>query len=256
MTLLLPCLGTILDSSCPASCQPSSSPPPSSGSIVAAWSHLSRRSMTAHALFCAVASFLQELPFVLLGLRAQPREDTGLSPAEAVFGAPIVLTNECLPNKELSVDSIIKNFSKTLDDPASSLPRHNSRFQLSSKLPAELLSTPLIWVHRGGVDPPLQPLYDSPCAVLCRSPVPSPSESGHGMRSCLSATSRPAQQRTPSLAAHVAAADRHLFPGGPATTKRVSYSDPLVSSPSILSLPRDGPGTVGGVDIAKSDSLV
>ncbi len=45
---------------------------------------------------------------MLLGLRAQPREDTGLSPAEAVFGAPIVLPNEFLQNEEMSVDTIIK----------------------------------------------------------------------------------------------------------------------------------------------------
>ncbi len=38
----------------------------------------------------------EELPFVLIGLRAQPREDTGLSPAEAVFGVPIVLPNDFL----------------------------------------------------------------------------------------------------------------------------------------------------------------
>jgi hypothetical protein len=43
---------------------------------------------------------------VLLGLRAQPREDTGLSPAEAVFGAQIVFPNEILQNDELSVDTI------------------------------------------------------------------------------------------------------------------------------------------------------
>ncbi len=49
---------------------------------------------------------------MLLGLRAQPREDTGLSPAEAVFGAPIVLPNEFLQNEEISVDSIIKKFFK------------------------------------------------------------------------------------------------------------------------------------------------
>jgi hypothetical protein len=55
---------------------------------------------------------------VLLGLQAQPREDTGFSPAEAVFGAPIVLPNEFLQNKEISVDAIIKNFSKTLHVPA------------------------------------------------------------------------------------------------------------------------------------------
>jgi transposase InsO family protein len=59
----------------------------------------------------AAATWSEELPFVLLGLRAQPREDAGLSPAEAVFGAQIVLPNEFLQN-ELSVDVIIKNFQK------------------------------------------------------------------------------------------------------------------------------------------------
>jgi hypothetical protein len=53
--MLLPCLGTALASSFPASCQPSSSSPPSSGSIVAAWSHLSSRSTTAPVPFCTVA---------------------------------------------------------------------------------------------------------------------------------------------------------------------------------------------------------
>jgi transposase InsO family protein len=33
----------------------------------------------------AAATWSEELPSVLLGFRAQPREDTGLSPAEAVF---------------------------------------------------------------------------------------------------------------------------------------------------------------------------
>jgi hypothetical protein len=48
-----------------------------------------------HARAAAV-TWSEELPFVLLGLRAQPREDTGLSPAEAVFGTPIVLPNDFL----------------------------------------------------------------------------------------------------------------------------------------------------------------
>ncbi len=39
-----------------------------------------------------------------------------------------------------------------------------------SKLPAELLSTPLVWVHHGGVVPPLQPLYNGPYAVLHHGP--------------------------------------------------------------------------------------
>jgi hypothetical protein len=77
-----------------------------------------------------VAAWSEELPFVLLGLHAQPKEETGLSAAEAVFGAPIVLPSEFLQNEKISVDSIIKNFSKTLDISAVSLPRHNSCTQL------------------------------------------------------------------------------------------------------------------------------
>ncbi len=42
------------------------------------------------------ATWAEELPCILLGLCAQPREDTVLSPAEAVFGTPIVLPNEFL----------------------------------------------------------------------------------------------------------------------------------------------------------------
>jgi hypothetical protein len=40
---------------------------------------------------CAVAAtWSEQLPFVLLGLRAQSREDTNLSPAEAVFSAQTI----------------------------------------------------------------------------------------------------------------------------------------------------------------------
>ncbi len=150
----------------------------------------------------------EKLPFVLLGHRAQPREDTGLSRAEAVFGAQIVLPNEFLQNDELSVDTIVKKFPKTLHVSASSLPRHNSSTELPSELPAELLSAPLVWVRRGGLVPLLQLLYDGPYAVLRRGPRSLPSESGHGMRWLPSAALRLARPRMPRLAARVAAADR------------------------------------------------
>ncbi len=47
----------------------------------------------------AVATWAKEITWILLGLCAQLREDTGLSPAEAVFGAPIVLPNEFLKRR-------------------------------------------------------------------------------------------------------------------------------------------------------------
>ncbi len=52
---LVLCLGTILAPSCPASCQPSCSPPPSSGSVGAAWFHPFSRSTTAPTRSCAAA---------------------------------------------------------------------------------------------------------------------------------------------------------------------------------------------------------
>jgi hypothetical protein len=196
----------------------------------------------AHAPRC---KWSEESPFVLLGLSAQPRGDTGLSPAEAVFGAPIVLSNEYLQNEEIFVDSIIKNFSTTLDVPFSSLPWHNSSVQLPSELPAELLSAPLVWVHGGDIVPHLQSLYDSPHAVLRHGPCSFTIRVGSQdegiavsrLKACTAADAEPGSPRF-----------RGRLPGsclgGPATTKRVSFSEPLVSSPSSSAPIRDGHGII------------
>jgi hypothetical protein len=114
--------------------------PESNGAV----ERLHRRLKDALRARATAATWSEELPFMLLGLRAQPREETGLSPAEAVFGTLIVLPNEFLQNEEISVDAIIQNFSKTLHAAAVSLPRHNSSAQLPDKLSGNLLSTPLV----------------------------------------------------------------------------------------------------------------
>ncbi len=94
--------------------------------------------------------------------------------------------------------------------PPVSLPRHNASAQLPDKLPGDLLTAPLVWIHQGGVIPPLQLLYDGPYTVQSLGPTPSPSESGPRMRSSPSAASRLARPRTPRLAACVAAADHRV----------------------------------------------
>jgi hypothetical protein len=190
----------------------------------------------------AAATWSEELLFVLLGLRAQPREDSGLSSAEAVFSAQIDLPNKFLQNNEVSVDANVKNFSKTLHVSAPSLPRHNSSTDLPSELPAELLSAPLVWVRRGGLVPPLQPLYDGPYPVLRRSPrfftirVGSRDEvvAVSRLKACTAADATPGSPRRRGRLPG-------SHPGGPAATKRVSFSDSLVSSPSFLVPPRGGP---------------
>jgi hypothetical protein len=44
----------------------------------------------------ANASWAAELPWVLLGLRSQPQEDSNISPAQVVYGTPLVLSNQYL----------------------------------------------------------------------------------------------------------------------------------------------------------------
>jgi hypothetical protein len=56
------------------------------------------------------ATWAEEIPGVLLGLRFQHREDTGLSPAEAFYGVPTVLPSVFLQVKKFSLDQITNNF--------------------------------------------------------------------------------------------------------------------------------------------------
>ncbi len=127
-----------------------------------------------------------------------------------------------------------------------SLPRHNSSTNLPDELPAELLCAPLVWVRQGGLVPPLQPLYYGPYAVLPRGPCSFTIRVGSRdevvavscLKACTAANATPGSLRRRGR-------PPGLRPGVLAATKGVSFSDPLVSSPSSPpALPRDGPGTV------------
>jgi hypothetical protein len=48
--------------------------------------------------------WLSQLPWVLLGLRAAPKEDCGLSSAEMVYGEPIVLPGQFLNTSPPAAD--------------------------------------------------------------------------------------------------------------------------------------------------------
>ncbi len=126
------------------------------------------------------------------------------------------------------------------------MPRHNSSTELPSELLVELLSAPLVWVRRGGLVPPLQPLYNGPYAFLCCGPCSFTIRVGSRdevvavsrLKACTAANTTPSSPHR-----------RGRLPGsrsgGLAATKLVLFSDPLVSLPSSsLAPPRDGPGTV------------
>jgi hypothetical protein len=161
---------------------------------------LHRRLEDALRACAPAATRSEELPIVLLRLRAQPREDNGLSPTEAVFGAPIMWP--------------YKFFCKT------------KKFQLIplSKIFPKLCMLLLLLCLVTAMWSLLSSLSTTAPTPFCAvAPTPSTSESGHGTRSSLLAASRPAWQWTPSLAAREAAADLPFRPCHETVPELFSY---------------------------------
>ncbi len=143
-------------------------------------------------------------------------------------------------------NSIINNFSTTLDVPAVSLPRHNSSAQLPSKLPAELFSAPpphlgpSWWRHPTSPAVLRRPL----CRLVPQTPLLTIRiRSRHKVIAVSSLKACTAADAKPGSLCHLGRPPGS-HPGGTPTTKQVSFSDLLASSPSFLVPPRDGPGTV------------
>ena len=116
--------------------------------------------------------WVDELPWILLYLRATPREDTGLSPAEATYGSPLVLPGQFLEGKEAPTPAFFNQLREAMSNflptpachniPADDLP--------PEELPQDLLQAEHVLVWRDGFTrSPLAPRYDGPYRVKKRA---------------------------------------------------------------------------------------
>jgi transposase InsO family protein len=130
-----------------------------------------RRLKDALRARCAAANWVDHLPWVLMGLRAAPREDDGSTPAQEVFGTPLILPGQFLDSPEIPPKLFLEQFSKTLSAAEHATTRHNTAAarQPPPRLPDDLARATMVFVRRDGHVPPLQPLYDGPYAVIRRS---------------------------------------------------------------------------------------
>jgi len=205
---------------------------------------LHRRLKDALKSRAAAANWSEEIHWVLLGLRAQQREDNGLSPAEAVYGSPLVLPGEFLKNDEMSIDNMCKKFTVAIDAPAFSLPRHNiPGDQLPVELPADLVNARLVWVRHDAVRRPLQRPYDGPFAVIARGPRAFTIRVGDRdeiisvarLKPCTdadAAPSTPPRRGRPPKAAATGPMPDAASRGGQPAPRAVTFSDPLAAPPS------------------------
>ena len=153
-----------------------------------------------------------------------------------------MLPNELLQTDELAVENIINKFNTTVDAPVFSLPRHNSSQKLPDELPDDLVAARLVWVCRNAARAPLQRPYDSPFAVVARGPRAFTIRVGTRdeiigvarLKPCTDVAAEPGSLRRHGRLLKAAAPGQ--IPAADlcdqAAPRRVTFSDPLVSSPS------------------------
>ena len=111
-------------------------------------------------------NWVDELPWVLLGIRTAPKEDLASSLAELVYGAPLTVPGEFFPssteaqepNKLLTaLRAKVKNFA----------PIPTSRHGLPhASVPSDLKDSQFIFIRRDAHRSPLQRPYEGPFKVL------------------------------------------------------------------------------------------
>ena len=110
--------------------------------------------------------WIDELPWVLLGIRTVPKEDLGCSLAEMVYGAPLTVPGDFLPRGQDTDD--VAHFLPRLRETVRKLaPRppvpHGTK---SSSVPTALADSRFVFVRRDSHRPPLTPPYEGPYKVL------------------------------------------------------------------------------------------
>jgi cleavage and polyadenylation specificity factor subunit 1 len=111
----------------------------------------------------ASTSWVEHLPWVLLGLRTAPRKDNSLSAAEMVFGAAPSLPSRFIDARDEEDDRFhvtLQRIVSKLDPPPTSPP------QEPGFVDRRLFTSSHVYVRRDGHVPPLEQLYHGPYRVV------------------------------------------------------------------------------------------
>jgi hypothetical protein len=103
---------------------------------------------------------------VLLGLRVAPKEISGVSSAELVYGAQLTVPGEFISAAEPPAVSFLETLRQSLDPPPPTAPLTYA--QVVAKPHPELARAEFVYIRRGGTGPPLAPPYSGPFRVLRR----------------------------------------------------------------------------------------
>jgi len=124
-----------------------------------------RRLKDAFKARMAAADWPQHLSWVLLDIKNAPKEDTGKSTAQMVYGTSLTLPAQLAFGEELPVDKILRDLSNAAPIPI----RHGQR-EAPTEPPTALATAELVYVRKGGQLQPLAQPYSGLYKVLEKGP--------------------------------------------------------------------------------------
>jgi hypothetical protein len=109
-----------------------------------------------------------QLPWVMMGLRAAPKEDCGLSSAELVYGEPLTLPGEFLEGVERPPPDFTQQLRQQMSafQPPATRPQPQ---QPTSAVLSSLMQAQFVYIKRGPAASSLSPLYAGPYKVVPNS---------------------------------------------------------------------------------------
>jgi transposase InsO family protein len=135
---------------------------PQSNGILERFHHRLKDAIRARAV---TADWLKHLPWILLGLRAVPREDSGVSAAELVFGTPLQLPGQFLSAAEPPPTFFVEQLNSALPCVAP-LPLPAA---VAAPPSPQLMAADFVYVRALPKAPALSTPYRGPYAVHKRS---------------------------------------------------------------------------------------
>jgi hypothetical protein len=106
----------------------------------------------------------EHLPWVLLGLRAAPKEDSAISSAEMMLGKLLSLPAEFIQDADPPAEHFLERL-RGMEMPATSPLTYA---EVAAKPPMALMEASHVYVRRGGAITPLAPLFAGPYKVVAR----------------------------------------------------------------------------------------
>jgi hypothetical protein len=132
---------------------------PQSNGMLERFHHRLKDALRAKA---AVANWSSQLPLVMLGLCSAPREDSGISAAELVFGSPLQLPGQMLAATEPPAESFVRALNSSLPSVA---PLKTPPSAATSSPSPQLLAADFVYIRSPPADPALATAYCGPYVV-------------------------------------------------------------------------------------------